>query len=97
MNQKQKLNICPVCGYTKLEEPPYNQYGEPTHEICSCCGYEYGFDDTSEGYTFTEYRKEWIKRGFPFSYKEDKPKNWNKKKMKKQLKNIKLVDYKPRI
>lgn len=94
---KENLKICPVCGYSDLEEPPYNEYGEPTYVICACCAFEFGFHDSSEGYSFVKYRKEWIKNGFEFSYKEDKPENWNEEKMKKQLKNINLVNYTPRL
>lgn len=57
MKLKQNFRICPVWGYTALEEPPYNEYEEPAHEICRCCGFEFGFDDGSEGYTFLAYLK----------------------------------------
>ena len=89
--------ICPVCGYDGLDEPPYNEYGDPSHEICSCCGFEYGFHDGFRNYTFKVYRKEWIEGGFNFNWDEDEPDNWNEEQLKKQLKNIKKVDYKPRI
>lgn len=63
----------------------------------SCCGFEFGFDDSSEGFTFDEYRKEWILEGFKYRWVEYKPKDWGEEALKKQLKNIELVNYKPRI
>lgn len=89
--------ICPVCGYDKLAEVPYDQYGYPSYEICPCCGFEYGFDDSSEGKTFEEYRNEWIKNGYPFYDNEVLPKNWSEVDMLKQLKNTERVTYRPRI
>ena len=92
-----KNHICPVCGYTKLAEPPYDKQGYPTYVICSCCGFEFGFDDSSRQYTFDAYREEWIERGFPFFTASEKVKNWNETTMRKQLHNTELVDYTPRI
>lgn len=94
---KTKLNICPVCGYDKLLEPPYDDAGHPSHEICPCCNFEYGFDDASEGFTFDAYRMEWICDGFKFNSEKDKPDNWNKDALSRQLENIKKVNFKPRI
>ena len=42
-------NICPVCGYSHLKEGPCDEFGCSTYEICPCCGFEFGFDDDSEG------------------------------------------------
>ena len=51
---KKKKYICPVCGYDRLEEPVYDEIGEPSFEICSCCGVEFGFDDFDiKNLTFT--------------------------------------------
>lgn len=80
--------ICPVCGYKGLDEPAYNEYGDPSYEICPCCGFEYGFDDHSEGYTFESYREKWIKEGYRFNRKENEPKDWNADKAKEQLLNL---------
>jgi len=90
-------NICPICGFDKLLEPPSDNFGNPSHEICPCCNFEYGFDDSSEGYSFDEYRSRWINDGFKFASEEDKPINWDKAYMSMQLENIKKVDFKPRI
>jgi hypothetical protein len=78
-------NICPVCGYDGLEELPYDHDGNPSYEICDCCGFEFGFDDDSEGLSFEEYRKKWIEEGAKWFNPDMKPKGWD---IKRQLLNI---------
>ena len=90
-------NICPVCGYDKLEDKPYDEYGYPTYVTCSCCGYEFGFDDSSKGKTFVEYREEWISKGFKFFNKEKQPDIWDEETLKIQIQDTSKVDYSPRI
>ena len=90
------LKICPVCGYNQLNEPPFDSFGYPSYEICACCGYEYGFDDESEGLSFSEYREKWINNGFKYRDEGEKPKSWDKSMMLRQLKNIEKVNYKSR-
>lgn len=38
-------HTCPVCGFKGLAEPPYDHEGNHSHEICPCCGFQFGFDD----------------------------------------------------
>lgn len=77
--------ICPVCGYDKLSEKPYDDDGNPSYEICSCCGFEFGFDDSNESRNYEDYRNKWIKQGaYWFSIKA-KPVDWN---LKEQLESI---------
>ena len=40
--------ICPVCGYAYLEEPPRDEKGRPSFDICDCCGIEFGYEDCTE-------------------------------------------------
>lgn len=89
--------ICPVCGYSKLPEPPYDNYGYPSYIICHCCGFEFGFDDSSKKMSFKAYRDKWIDEGFPFFTKSEKPKVWTEEVMQHQLGNIEKVNYQPRI
>jgi len=96
-NKLHLLKICPVCGYDKLEEVPYDEYGYPSHEICSCCGYEFGYTDSHDKKGFGEYLVDWINNGFEFKWKKDMPPVWNAEIMREQLKNISKVNYKPRI
>ncbi len=91
------LKICPVCGYSKLSDTPYDECGFPTYIICPCCGFEFGFDDESNGFSFEEYRNKWIANGFVFFNKKKKPHLWNINMLKKQLENIEKVKYKSRF
>jgi hypothetical protein len=51
----------------KPTEPPYSRYyGEPSYEVCDCCGYEFGNDDepgTGQATSFEDYLANWIKHG----------------------------------
>jgi hypothetical protein len=90
---------CPVCGYQGLDSPPYKDLngGNPSYEVCVCCGYEFGFNDMSKGQTFKGYRIDWINNGFLFFMDEYKPALWNKEVMMEQLKNTDNLGYKPRL
>jgi hypothetical protein len=37
--------ICPVCGFIGLKQPPYDENGNESLEICHCCGFEFGTDE----------------------------------------------------
>jgi len=82
------MEKCLVCGFVGLKEPPYDNNNYPSYEICPCCGFEYGFSDTSQGYTYKSYREEWILNGFVFFYGDLKPSNWGKEFLIEQMKNI---------
>jgi hypothetical protein len=55
------LNVCPVCGFDGLDEPAYDSHRCASFGICSCCGTEFGYDDSSR--THAELRAEWIRNG----------------------------------
>jgi len=66
--------ICPVCGFDQLDEPAYNEFNDPSFEICPCCRFQFGDDDDveiEEGLfmqreeTHTNYREAWIEKGAP--------------------------------
>ena len=38
--------LCPVCGSPEFSEPPYDENGGPSFQMCSC-NFEFGFDDSS--------------------------------------------------
>lgn len=75
---------CPVCGFNKLSEQPYDD-GNPSYEICNCCGFEFGYDDASEGHSFELYRRKWIQSGAIWFSQKEKPLKWD---LKNQLENI---------
>jgi len=83
---KNRFYICPVCGFDGLRQPFYNKEGKPSYEICGCCGFEFGFDDSFKKESFYSYRKEWLKKGANWFNPKLKPKNWN---LQKQLNNLK--------
>jgi hypothetical protein len=90
-------HVCPSCGYRGLDcppyanmpappwlgpEPPYSMhYGDPSYDVCDCCGFEYGNDDEPllgvRGSSFEEYRREWIGRGCPWFDVDKRPKSWS--------------------
>lgn len=58
-------HICPVCGYSGLDDPPYNERGVGSDEICPCCGFQFGYDDYPDGpLAFTKWRHNWINGGY---------------------------------
>ena len=71
--------MCPVCGYIGLDNPPYGGKLDPSYEICPCCSFEYGYDDASEGFTFQQWRKEWIDGGMIWNRISHRPPppNWD--------------------
>ena len=38
--------LCPVCGSPEFDEPPYDENGHASFQMCSC-GFEFGFDDSA--------------------------------------------------
>ena len=76
----KKKYICPVCGFDQLNEPPYDDKNNPSYEICSCCGFEFGVDEGFKG-----FRACWIEIGAKWFVPKLKPREWN---VEKQLKNI---------
>lgn len=79
------IYMCPVCGFDGLQEAPYNKAGNGSYEICPCCGFEYGFDDQSEGITHEEYRVKWIADGAQWFNPDAMPEGWD---LTMQLKNL---------
>ncbi len=76
------MYTCIICGHDKLTEKPYDQDGNPSYEICKCCGFEFGFDDNIEGNSIEGYRQKWIDGGAEWFNAKAKPENWD---LKKQL------------
>lgn len=81
-------NMCPVCGFTGLLDPPYTDAGGPSNEICPSCGFEFGYTDDDLGYTFEVWRAEWVASGSHWYSKSDlrpAPVDWDPAE---QLKNL---------
>lgn len=60
---------CPVCGYPNLDDAPVN------HEICRCCGTQFGYDDCQRSHE--DIRKEWIANGAGWFLKGYEPSEWS--------------------
>ena len=62
-------------------QPPYSQYfGDPSYEVCACCGFEFGNDDepgTRSSVTFKQYREEWIADGMAWFDASKRPMEWS--------------------
>ena len=60
--EKNKNMMCRICGFVYDN---YYPWGDPDHEMCVCCGGEFGFDDDIHacGKTIQEYRSKWINEG----------------------------------
>jgi hypothetical protein len=85
---RQQINICLACGYEGLDVPQYEN-GVPSFEICKCCLFQSGFDDTisASGQSLTplQWRAEWITNGMPWRSRSfDPPSDWDPRK---QLQN----------
>ena len=53
-------NICPVCGYEGLFDPPYDKNGYGSYEICPCCGFQFGLDDyPDKDKGIADWREKW--------------------------------------
>jgi hypothetical protein len=62
--------------------PPYHQrYGAASYDCCSCCGFEYGFDDdpgaSSTASSFAEYLQRWISDGCEWFEPAKRPMDWS--------------------
>ena len=69
---------CPVCGWPELSEPPYDEFGSASFEICPCCGVEFGYDDEVKGETHQQARARWIADGMKWwSTSRPAPEGWN--------------------
>jgi len=61
---------CPACGYPGLAEPPW-RHGQPSDEICPCCGLHFGYDDVAGGEParrtagYLRWRRRWAAEGVP--------------------------------
>ena len=72
-------NVCPVCGYDQLEDPPRSTEGGGSYEICQSCGFEFGVTDDDLGYTYEQWRSEWVEDGMPWRSEgiEEPPLYWD--------------------
>lgn len=62
--------------------PPYGpQLGDPSHDRCPCCGYEFGYHDAVRPgevpKAFEDWRGTWLACGGPWVEAERRPSDWD--------------------
>jgi len=62
--------------------PPYHErYGFASFDCCSCCGFEFGFDDdpgaSATASSFGDYLADWIADGCKWFTPSCKPEGWD--------------------
>jgi hypothetical protein len=88
MGKHDHAYMCPVCGFDTLEEPPYSASGAGLHEICPCCGFQFGVTDDDQGISFHEWREGWIEQGMSWdSNRSSPPPGWNPLEQLSKLRN----------
>lgn len=80
------MSSCPVCGFSKLHEPPRSPSGGGSYEICPSCGFQFGVDDDDRGITYLQWRKAWMDAGMNWSSKgQCKPQDWDAETQLKEV------------
>jgi hypothetical protein len=77
--------MCPVCGYQHLKDPPRSSSGGGSYEICPACGFEFGVSDDDLGYTYDEWRQEWVADGMPWRSSRPRPCCWDPDEQVKRI------------
>jgi hypothetical protein len=97
MREWKPTYTCPVCGYSGLEKPSHNRWGDGSQDICDCCGTEFGYEDAVRD-KLKDYpkrweglRNKWINNSAKWFNPKMKPKNW---KLQNQLNNLKKLNIK---
>ncbi|MFL0803677.1 MAG: hypothetical protein K6L81_08150 [Agarilytica sp.] len=85
-----RLHACIVCGWKGFGQKPVFPFS--SHEICACCGTEFGLD-VQEERDVQRVRQEWLAEGAPWFDDEDdvepgKPECWDVSIAKSQIKNL---------
>ena len=70
-------NVCPVCGFPKLNAPPRSPGGGASNEICPSCGFEHGVDDEDRNISHAAARDVWRRGGMKWaSQGRPQPTGW---------------------
>ena len=73
---------CPVCNWLGLDKEA--KWPFPTHEICECCGTQFGLD-VQENSDMVKVRDAWLNSGATWFDDLTKPNNWSIKIAKQQI------------
>ena len=79
-----ELSSCRVCGLLFVE-PPWGSDGKtPSYEFCSCCGVEFGYQDSLPSGA-QAFRRKWLADGAHWREPAMKPIEW---RLDEQLQNV---------
>ena len=74
---------CPACGFGELLEPPWDAGAGPSHDLCPCCGVQFGQDDAAGGDSVRRaeihrrWRARWIEQGSRWFSSDPPPPLWD--------------------
>jgi hypothetical protein len=73
--QAERGFTCPICGYGRLLDPPWADWGRPSAAPCPCCGTRFGVDASEPGdeEAHLELRRRWVEAGCRWWSTEQKP------------------------
>ena len=80
LDRRPYANLTDAASAIGHTPPYYTIFGDPSYNVCDCCGFEFGNDDnpgTGRPVSFEEYRAEWISDGCPWFSPEQRPARWN--------------------
>ena len=75
MERDAELLTCRVCGLMQADFTWGNDGATPSHNICSCCGVEFGYEDCLPE-SIRKYRSGWLSAGAKWTWPKDKPAGW---------------------
>jgi len=84
MPQNSDLATCRVCGLIQTDLPWGKTGRDPSHDICDCCGVEFGYGDFTIK-AIQRSRNIWIQSGTKWRRPKAKPEGWV---LEEQLRNI---------
>lgn len=82
-------HICPVCGFDELTKPAHDSKGLGSQGVCPSCGFQFNVSDTKQGWSFTDWREQWVAKGMPwFSTTVKPPRRWSAKNQLGRLRKL---------
>ncbi|MFF2053436.1 hypothetical protein ACFVU2_17680 [Leifsonia sp. NPDC058194] len=69
--------VCFACGFDDFREPTRIQFAGGLYQSCHSCGYEEGFTDDHEMFSFAHWRDLWVLGGSPWSGSIRQPDDWD--------------------
>ncbi|WP_235592116.1 hypothetical protein [Leptospira noguchii] len=83
-NKMKTYSRCRICGFNAGYFPWGADGKSPDFTYCSCCGCEFGYQDSSLA-GIRNWRKEWERSGYAWKEPDQRPENWD---LEQQLASI---------